>query len=91
MFSDRAVIMPAASSSTQLLESLQRHNDTFESLLKLIPAKFYLVNDDSNDFVPSKYQKHTGKKAKDIKAAKRERVRFYIPCLWNSRLIMYVA
>ncbi|KAL1723039.1 surfeit locus protein 6-domain-containing protein [Schizophyllum commune] len=66
--------MPAASSSTQLLESLQKHNDTFESLLKLIPAKFYLVNDDPIDFVPSKYQKHTGKKAKDIKAAKRERL-----------------
>ncbi|KAL1747595.1 surfeit locus protein 6-domain-containing protein [Schizophyllum fasciatum] len=66
--------MPAASSSTQLLESLQKHNDTFESLLKLIPAKFYLVNEEPVDFVPSKYQKHTGKKAKEIKAAKRDRL-----------------
>ncbi|TRM65489.1 surfeit locus protein 6-domain-containing protein [Schizophyllum amplum] len=66
--------MSASSSSTQLLKSLQRHNDTFESLLKLIPAKFYLVNDDPVDAVPSKYQKHTGKKAKEIKAAKRDRL-----------------
>ena len=32
-----------------LRESLQRHNDTFESLLRLIPPQYYLVNDGAND------------------------------------------
>lgn len=32
-------------SMTVLQESLERHNDTFETLLKLIPAKYYLAKD----------------------------------------------
>ena len=32
-------------SSAELRASLERHNDIFESLLKLIPAKHYLVRD----------------------------------------------
>ncbi len=31
----------------ELRESLSRHNETFEGLLKLIPAKYYIVQDDS--------------------------------------------
>jgi hypothetical protein len=30
----------------ELRESLSRHNETFEGLLKLIPAKYYVVQDD---------------------------------------------
>ena len=37
--------MPTATSVLQ--ESLERHNEVFESLLKLIPAKYYLVQDDA--------------------------------------------
>jgi len=36
------MLTPAAT----LRASLERHNDEFESLLKLIPARFYLVQDD---------------------------------------------
>lgn len=32
-----------------LQSSLERHNATFESLLKLIPPKYYIVNDGPND------------------------------------------
>lgn len=31
----------------ELRESLLRHNETFEGLLRLIPAKYYIVQDDS--------------------------------------------
>ncbi|KAF8919438.1 surfeit locus protein 6-domain-containing protein [Mucidula mucida] len=51
-------------SSVDLQASLERHNDTFESLLRLIPAKYYLVQDP--DEQASKYQKHT-KKQKELK------------------------
>ena len=34
-----------------LRASLERHNDVFESLLKLIPAQFYIVNDETEDQV----------------------------------------
>ena len=30
-----------------LQQSLEKHNEAFESLLKLIPAKYYLVRDDA--------------------------------------------
>jgi hypothetical protein len=30
----------------ELRESLLRHNEVFEGLLKLIPAKYYIVQDD---------------------------------------------
>ena len=32
-----------------LRASLEHHNDVFESLLKLIPAQFYIVNDEIVD------------------------------------------
>jgi 60S ribosome biogenesis protein Rrp14 len=35
----------SSTSSTVLKESLERHNDIFESLLKLIPPKYYLVSE----------------------------------------------
>ena len=34
-----------------LRASLERHNDVFESLLKLIPAQYYIVNDETEDQV----------------------------------------
>jgi hypothetical protein len=34
-----------------LRASLERHNDVFESLLKLIPPQFYIVNDETEDQV----------------------------------------
>ena len=70
-----------------LRASLERHNDVFESLLKLIPAQFYIVNDETEDQVwhipslyycwlktiqvASKYQKHS-KKQKAPKQAIKE-------------------
>ncbi|OJA15708.1 hypothetical protein AZE42_12117 [Rhizopogon vesiculosus] len=49
------------STSTEVLRaSVEAHNDTFEALLSLIPAKYYLVKEDGeNGAVPSKYQKHS--------------------------------
>jgi 60S ribosome biogenesis protein Rrp14 len=43
--------MPTAPSD--LRASLEKHNQTFETLLSLIPAKFYLARDDNNDQVGS--------------------------------------
>jgi hypothetical protein len=34
-----------------LRASLERHNETFESLLKLIPAKYYIVQDQTEEQV----------------------------------------
>ncbi|KZV83342.1 SURF6-domain-containing protein, partial [Exidia glandulosa HHB12029] len=45
-------------STTELRESLERHNATFESLLKLIPAKYYIMRDDADAEYASKYQKN---------------------------------
>lgn len=42
-------VMPTATSTLQA--SLEKHNETFETLLSLIPAKYYLVRDDNNDQV----------------------------------------
>jgi len=42
-------VMPTATSV--LRASLEKHNETFETLLSLIPAKFYLPRDDNNDQV----------------------------------------
>ena len=47
--------MPTATSVLQ--ESLERHNEVFESLLKLIPAKYYLVQDDAEAQVSKYYEK----------------------------------
>ncbi|KAI0672287.1 surfeit locus protein 6-domain-containing protein [Trametes maxima] len=52
-------------------ESLERHNAAFESLLKLIPAKYYLVQDDADDQLASKYMKNS-KKQKAPKQAIKE-------------------
>ncbi|KAM6504147.1 Surfeit locus protein 6 domain containing protein [Amanita muscaria] len=48
-----------------LRDSLEKHNETFESLLKLIPAKYYLPQDHEQS--ASKYQKHS----KNTKAPKQ--------------------
>jgi hypothetical protein len=34
-----------------LRASLEKHNDTFESLLKLIPPQYYIVNEDTEEQV----------------------------------------
>ncbi|KAI0772890.1 surfeit locus protein 6-domain-containing protein [Trametes elegans] len=54
-----------------LQESLERHNEAFESLLKLIPAKYYLVQDDADEQLASKYMKNS-KKQKAPKQAIKE-------------------
>ncbi|KAG6830855.1 hypothetical protein H0H87_006915 [Tephrocybe sp. NHM501043] len=41
-----------------LRTSLEAHNDTFEALLRLIPAKYYIVQDQTEEQA-SKYQKHS--------------------------------
>ncbi|KAF5366140.1 hypothetical protein D9757_010951 [Collybiopsis confluens] len=51
-----------------LTSSLERHNDTFENLLKLIPAKYYFVQEEQ---LASKFQKNT-KKQKAPKQAIKE-------------------
>ncbi|KAI0316651.1 surfeit locus protein 6-domain-containing protein [Amylostereum chailletii] len=51
--------MPTSTAS--LHASLQCHNSTFESLLKLIPARYYLVQDDVDDQEVSKYHKNKKK------------------------------
>ncbi|KAG7095961.1 hypothetical protein E1B28_006646 [Marasmius oreades] len=42
-----------------LRASLEKHNETFESLLKLIPAKFYLVQNLTDEQIASKFQKNS--------------------------------
>ncbi|KAF9461795.1 surfeit locus protein 6-domain-containing protein [Collybia nuda] len=61
--------MPTASST--LKASLERHNDTFESLLRLIPAKYYIVSEQTEEQAASKYQKNS-KKQKAPKQAIKE-------------------
>ncbi|KAF9495159.1 hypothetical protein BDN71DRAFT_1482766 [Pleurotus eryngii] len=51
----------------EIRASLERHNTIFESLLKLIPAKHYLVQDQNDEQIASKYQKHS----KNQKASKQ--------------------
>ncbi|KAG1840536.1 surfeit locus protein 6-domain-containing protein [Suillus tomentosus] len=55
-----------------LRASVEAHNDTFEALLNLIPAKYYLPKDDhdADDNVSSKYQKHSKNKKAPKQAAK---------------------
>ncbi|KAG8930902.1 hypothetical protein FRC02_003508 [Tulasnella sp. 418] len=48
-------------SSLALKESLERHNSTFESLLKLIPPKYYLEQDFGDQEWTSKYAKNKKK------------------------------
>ncbi|KAF7365062.1 hypothetical protein MVEN_00377400 [Mycena venus] len=61
--------MPTSSSVLQA--SLESHNETFESLLKLIPAKYYLPLEQTEEQAASKYQKHS-KKQKAPKQAIKE-------------------
>ncbi|KAJ7675679.1 SURF6-domain-containing protein [Mycena polygramma] len=61
--------MPTSSSVLQA--SLEAHNDTFESLLKLIPAKYYIPLEQTEEQAASKYQKHS-KKQKAPKQAIKE-------------------
>ncbi|KAG8742363.1 hypothetical protein FRC12_015390 [Ceratobasidium sp. 428] len=56
--------------SHELRTSLERHNQVFENLLKLIPAKYYLVQDRNDDDVGSKYQKNKKKQAAPKQAIK---------------------
>ncbi|KAL0946001.1 hypothetical protein HGRIS_012277 [Hohenbuehelia grisea] len=49
--------MPTA--LNELRASLERHNETFETLLSLIPAKFYITQELSEQQAASKYQKHS--------------------------------
>lgn len=60
-------------SSAELLESLERHNATFEALLGLIPAKYYIPRDEED--VASKYRKHVKVSKEVTKNAKRAKVR----------------
>ena len=39
--------------TTTLRSSLEKHNDTFESLLKLIPAKYYIPQDNDDQVARS--------------------------------------
>ncbi|ETW77476.1 hypothetical protein HETIRDRAFT_327684 [Heterobasidion irregulare TC 32-1] len=58
-------------SAAALHASLEKHNATFESLLRLIPAKFYLVQDDGDDQVrSSKYHKNKRNKQAPKQAIK---------------------
>lgn len=43
-FSSSSIYMPTSTIS-DIKSSLERHNDTFETLLKLIPAKYYIVQE----------------------------------------------
>ncbi|KZT65208.1 hypothetical protein DAEQUDRAFT_677242 [Daedalea quercina L-15889] len=47
--------------TADLKTSLGKHNETFETLLKLIPARYYLVQEQSAEQIASKYQKHSKK------------------------------
>lgn len=47
--------------------SIESHNDIFESLLRLIPSKYYLVKDDNTD-ISNKYMKHS----KKLKTSKQD-------------------
>ncbi|KAJ7784403.1 surfeit locus protein 6-domain-containing protein [Mycena metata] len=61
--------MPTASSVLQA--SLEAHNETFESLLSLIPARYYIPLEQTEEQAASKYQKHS-KKQKAPKQAIKE-------------------
>ena len=42
---------PMSTPSVTLRASIEKHNDAFESLLKLIPAKYYVVQDQAEEQV----------------------------------------
>lgn len=62
-------------SSTELQESLERHNATFETLLSLIPSKYLTPHDEENVASGSKYRKHVRASKEVTKNAKRAKVR----------------
>ena len=62
-------------SSAELLESLERHNATFETLLGLIPAKYYIPREEEDVALGSKYRKHVKVSKEVTKNAKRAKVR----------------
>ena len=62
-------------SSTELQESLERHNATFETLLGLIPSKYYIPRDEESVASGSKYRKHVKVSKEVTKNAKRAKVR----------------
>ncbi|KAF9004632.1 surfeit locus protein 6-domain-containing protein [Cyathus striatus] len=57
--------------ASQVRASLEKHNDMFESLLKLIPAQYYIIAEDADEQAALKYQKHS-KKQKAPKQAIKE-------------------
>ena len=61
---------------TELQESLERHNTTFETLLSLIPSKYCIPRDEENAASGSKYRKHVKVSKEVTKNAKRAKVRF---------------
>ncbi|KAI0062540.1 hypothetical protein BV25DRAFT_1870297 [Artomyces pyxidatus] len=60
--------MPTPTATLQA--SLKKHNETFETLLGLIPAKYYLVHDDVDDQGVSKYHKNKKKQQAPKQAVK---------------------
>ena len=58
------------SPATVLRASLERHNDAFESLLRLIPAQYYFVNNETEEQAASKYQEHSKKQNAPKQATK---------------------
>ena len=59
---------------TELQESLERHNTTFETLLGLIPSKYCSPRDEENIASGSKYRKHVKVSKEVTKNAKRAKV-----------------
>ncbi|KAG8950129.1 hypothetical protein FRC04_007984 [Tulasnella sp. 424] len=55
-----------------LRASLERHNATFESLLRLIPPEFYIEQPVNTEQWKSRFQKHTKKEATANKQAVKE-------------------
>ncbi|KAI0298344.1 surfeit locus protein 6-domain-containing protein [Multifurca ochricompacta] len=55
---------------TDLRASLEKHNETFGTLLSLIPAKYYLPQDDGNEQGTSKYHKNKRKQKAPKQAIK---------------------
>ncbi|KAJ2933015.1 hypothetical protein H1R20_g4080, partial [Candolleomyces eurysporus] len=62
--------MPITPTPANILRaSLEQHNETFENLLKLIPAQYYIVNEQKiEEQMANKFQKHS-KKQKGLKHA----------------------
>ncbi|KAL5497871.1 hypothetical protein ACEPAH_2802 [Sanghuangporus vaninii] len=58
-----------STSTDELKASLEGHNTEFEALLRLIPAQYYLVPEDSGEYT-SKYQKNSRKKKAPKQAIK---------------------